>query len=116
MAISSVGIANGQTLRGSVAWKASISGSRPNRVTFSIDGVSRWTQRGAPYDFGGGNALDTTTLANGKHVFRVTAYPTRGTTNGAASQRVEAVFQHLGSFGSCWSFGFGAVHLGAADY
>jgi hypothetical protein len=68
---------NGQTLAGTVIWQAAVSGPTPSRVTFSIDGVVKWTQTAAPYSFGGNGKLDTTALANGDHNLKVTAYAGR---------------------------------------
>jgi len=77
VSITSVGLADGQTLSGSIAWTAQISGV-PNRVDFAIDGAVRSTDQ-ASYTFNGdGGTLATTTLANGSHTFTVTAYPTPG--------------------------------------
>jgi hypothetical protein len=78
VSITSVGLADGQTLSGSIAWTAQIAGS-PNRVDFAIDGAVRSTVQASPYTFNGaGGAVDTTTLGNGSHTFTVTAYPTPG--------------------------------------
>jgi Glycosyl hydrolase family 26 len=68
---------SGQTLAGTVIWQAAVSGPVPSRVTFAIDGVVKWTQTTAPYSFGGNGKLDTTTLANGSHSLKVTAYAGR---------------------------------------
>jgi hypothetical protein len=78
VSVTSVGLAGGGTLSGSVAWTASISGN-PNRVDFAVDGAVRWTDQVSPYTFNGdGNMLDTSALADGSHTFTVTAYPTPG--------------------------------------
>jgi hypothetical protein len=64
---------SGETISGSVTW--AVSADRASRVDFYIDGARRGTEYVAPYVFNGdGNKLDTTTLANGKHVLAVTAY------------------------------------------
>jgi hypothetical protein len=72
---------NGQTLAGTVIWQATVSGPTPSRVTFSIDGVVRWTQTTAPYSYNGNGKLDTTALSSGSHNLKVTAYagPKAGT-------------------------------------
>jgi hypothetical protein len=78
VSITSVGLTNGQTLSGSIAWTAQISGV-PNRVEFAIDGTVLWTEPTSPFTFNGhGDTLATTTLANGSHTFTVTAYQTPG--------------------------------------
>lgn len=64
---------SGDTISGSVTW--AVSADRASRVEFYIDGARRGTEYVTPYVFNGdGNKLDTTTLANGKHVLAVTAY------------------------------------------
>jgi hypothetical protein len=68
---------SGQTLAGTVIWQAAVSGPTPSRVTFSIDGVVKWTQATAPYSYGGNGKLDTTALADGSHSLKVTAYAGR---------------------------------------
>jgi hypothetical protein len=80
----------GQTLAGTVFWQAAVSGPAPTRVTFAIDGVVKWTQSAAPYAYGGSGKLDTTTLANGSHSLRVTAYGGRkaGTPSSTISVRI----------------------------
>jgi len=67
----------GQTLAGTVVWQAAVSGPAPSRVTFAIDGAVKSTQTTAPYSFGGNGKLDTTTLTNGSHSLKVTAYAGR---------------------------------------
>ena len=68
---------NGQALTGTVVWQAAVSGPTPTRVTFAIDGVVKWTQTAAPYSYAGNGKLDTTTLADGSHSLKVTAYAGR---------------------------------------
>ncbi len=68
---------NGQVLSGAVIWQAAVSGPAPSRVTFSVDGVVKWTQTAAPYAYGGSGRLDTATLADGRHSLKVTAYGSR---------------------------------------
>lgn len=70
-------IADGATLAGSIAWTATAVGV-PATVEFLIDGISKWTERSAPYQFNGDPAglLDTRTLANGAHALKVlVTYP-----------------------------------------
>ena len=80
IAITTTSPGNGQTLAGTITWKATVSGSTPKKVTFVIDGTVKWTQTSAPYAYGGSGALDTTILSNGSHTLRVTAYPQRGSS------------------------------------
>ncbi|MBI5311251.1 MAG: hypothetical protein HZB14_09565, partial [Actinobacteria bacterium] len=59
--------AEGATIGGSVAVRASASSSRTKRsVRFYVDGVLRVTDKRAPYSF----TLDTTQLVNGAHKLR----------------------------------------------
>jgi hypothetical protein len=86
LSIVNSGISDGATISGSVSWSAVVSNGVPNRVVFSIDGTSRWTENYSPYTFNGdGNKLDTTTLTDGSHTLTATAYPTAGSTTGAVS-------------------------------
>jgi hypothetical protein len=61
-------IPDGAVLCGSVLWTAEVSGPAPVGVFFRIDGIRRWTDSTAPYQYGASGLLDTTTLANGAHV------------------------------------------------
>ncbi len=74
--------ANGQTLSGKVRWVASVTGPQPSKVTFSIDGSVKWTERYAPYVFNGdeNGLLDTTALSDGPHTLSVVAYAVTGNT------------------------------------
>lgn len=71
----------GAVLSGSVVWTATPSGT-PTKVDFAVDGSVRWTERAAPYQYGGdpNGVLDTTTLANGSHTLSVKAYYGGGKT------------------------------------
>jgi N-acetylmuramoyl-L-alanine amidase/Bacterial Ig domain len=57
-------------LRGVVPWRAKATGGI-SRVEFSIDGRVVWTDRRAPFAYGGGRGLNTTRLGNGRHVLEV---------------------------------------------
>ena len=80
-------ILDGATIRGSMMWTAVPSGDTVSKVEFQIDGTTKWTDQVAPYQFGGDPAgrLDTTTLKNGTHSLRVTAYGTDGLSVAALS-------------------------------
>lgn len=69
-------VANGSTLSGSVTWLANASGFGIVRVDFLVDGVKRWTEQQAPYQYNGdpSGVLDTTTLVNGTHTLVAIAY------------------------------------------
>jgi len=79
-------IGDGATLSGSVTWTATTS-TTATKVEFKIDGVLRWTEQIAPYQYAGdpNGKLDTTTLANGSHVLAVTAYASDGRTASASA-------------------------------
>jgi hypothetical protein len=57
-------------LRGIVPWRAKATGGIQH-VQFSIDGRVVWVDRKPPFAFAGGRGLNTTTLANGRHVLEV---------------------------------------------
>lgn len=77
--VVSQNVTNDQTLSERVTWTATVSGATVSKVEFFIDGTLAWTERYAPYVFGGdGKVLDTTTLRNGTHVLGVVAYATDG--------------------------------------
>ena len=78
----STSIANGAIVSRSVTWTANSQGTSVARVEFVVDGVLRWTEHLAPYQFNGdpGGVLDTTTLRDGAHVLSVVAYATDGRT------------------------------------
>jgi hypothetical protein len=69
-------IANGSTISGSVQWVVSASGFGIVRIDFLVDGVKKWTEQQAPYQYNGdpSGVLDTTTLANGGHSLVAIAY------------------------------------------
>lgn len=80
---------NGERVSGQVTWQVAVSGAEPNRVEFAIDGAVKWTEREAPYYFGSvAGGLDTTTLSEGRHTLRASAYGSRRTRSGTATIEV----------------------------
>jgi hypothetical protein len=76
-------IKDGTTLSGSITWTATPAPSGGvSSIHFFVDGVDKWTETRSPYQFNGdpNGQLDTTTLSNGSHTFRVTAIWSRGAT------------------------------------
>jgi hypothetical protein len=74
-------IGNGSTIAGAVQWTASPPAGTVTKVEFAVDGTVRFTDSSAPFVFNGdGNALDTTTLIDGSHTFKVMATYGDGTT------------------------------------
>jgi hypothetical protein len=66
---------DGATVSGSIRWEAKVTSGSASSVTFSVDGVEKWTEHWSPYVFQGDTGtLDTTTLANGSHSLSVTAF------------------------------------------
>jgi hypothetical protein len=66
---------NGAVLYGSSEWTATVSGAAVAKVKFFIDGVEKWTEGAPPYFYNGDNQkLDTKTLSDGTHSFKVTSY------------------------------------------
>ncbi|MBA3348478.1 MAG: N-acetylmuramoyl-L-alanine amidase, partial [Actinobacteria bacterium] len=57
-------------LRGIVPWRAPATGDI-KYVEFSVNGRVVWVDRRPPFAFAGGRGLNTTTLANGRHVLEV---------------------------------------------
>ena len=79
-------ISNGATIWGAVTWTAAPSGTPVDRVDFRIDGVVKWQERSAPYQFNGDDSrFDSTTLSDGAHVLAVDAYSTDGAVAHASS-------------------------------
>jgi hypothetical protein len=77
-------IVGGSTIAGAVSWTASVS-AVVSKVAFYVDGTLKWTDSAAPYVYNGdGNALDTTTLADGTHSFKVVALYGDGTSGSNA--------------------------------
>ena len=74
-------IADGSTISGQVPWTATPSAPAWG-VSFFIDGVQVDSDGASPYSYGEsiGGRLDTGTLSNGTHVFRVDAFLKSGTT------------------------------------
>jgi hypothetical protein len=83
-------IANGSTISGSVTWLANASGFGIVHVDFLIDGVKKWTEQQAPYQFNGdpSGVLDTTTLANGSHSLVAIAYDSNNVEMARATSSV----------------------------
>ena len=75
-------IGNGSTISGRLTWSAVPQGATVESIEFFVDGVSRWTEALAPYQFNGdpNGALDTTALDNGGHTLAVLARAVDGRT------------------------------------
>jgi len=67
---------NGQTVSGSVAFTASVSGATPARVELSVDSGTPYVDTASPYT----STLNTTTLANGTHTLTAKAVMSDGTS------------------------------------
>ena len=80
---------SGSTVSGTVVWEAAAKRSSVvTRVDFRLDGRLVWTERTAPFRYGDDRGeLDTTTLSNGSHTLKVTAYEKRG-RRGSATAKV----------------------------
>ncbi len=63
----------GTSLTGIVPWRARVEGG-VRSVEFVVDGEVVWTDRRAPFAFGGGRGLNTVPLGNGRHVLELRAY------------------------------------------
>ena len=83
-------IATGSTISGSVTWLANASGYGIVRVDFLVDGLKKWTEQQAPYQYNGdpSGTLDTTTLANGSHSLVAVAYDSNGVEMARATSSV----------------------------
>jgi N-acetyl-anhydromuramyl-L-alanine amidase AmpD len=67
----------GQSIAGSVPWRAKINGP-VNHVSFVVDGKVRWIDHVAPFAFAGGKLWTTFGLRNGKHTLELRAYGPKG--------------------------------------
>jgi hypothetical protein len=77
--------ANGATVSGTIKWLANVSGPKPDRVEFLIDGTVKWTEWYAAYGYGGDAGLmDTTQLSNGAHALKNVAYAADGRSTSAS--------------------------------
>lgn len=76
-----------QVVAGDVPWKTQVSGP-VHRVAYLVDGKVRWTDRIAPFAYGGGRLLDTFGLRNGRHVLEVRAYGAKSWTRQRFTIRV----------------------------
>ena len=63
---------DGAVVSGTVPWEVRTGGVRVTRVDFAVDGEVRLRDRRAPFTYSDG--LDTTGLADGRHVLTATAY------------------------------------------
>jgi hypothetical protein len=83
-------IANGSTLSGSAQWLVNASGYGIVRIDFLVDGVKKWTEFQAPYQYNGDptGVLDTTTLANGGHTLVAIADDSNGAEMARATSSV----------------------------
>jgi N-acetyl-anhydromuramyl-L-alanine amidase AmpD len=86
--IESSTLSNRQVVAGKVPWRAHIGGP-VKRVSFLLDGKVRWTDRIAPFAFGGGKALNTFGIANGRHTLELRAYGAKSWTRQRFSIRVK---------------------------
>ncbi|HET7571290.1 MAG TPA: Ig-like domain-containing protein [Gaiellaceae bacterium] len=75
-------VADGATVRGTLAWTATADGATPDRVDFYVDGKLRHTERSAPYEF----AWDSSSVADGSHTLLAKA--TQGWQTARASVSV----------------------------
>ncbi len=79
-------IVDGSTISGAVSWTATPSAAAWG-VSFLIDGTLVDSDGSSPFTYGEsiGGLLDTTTLSNGTHVFRVIVQLESGTTISASA-------------------------------
>ena len=77
--IRSSTVYGGQVVAGRVPWRTNVGGP-VKRVAFLVDGRVRWIDHVAPFSFAGGQALNTTSLRNGRHVLELRAYGTKSWT------------------------------------
>ncbi|HSS43656.1 MAG TPA: Ig-like domain-containing protein, partial [Solirubrobacterales bacterium] len=73
LSVVSQSLAEGATISGDVSWEVRTAGVRITSVAFAFDGATQWSDRSAPYLYGGG-VLDTTKLSNGPHTLTATVY------------------------------------------
>jgi mannan endo-1,4-beta-mannosidase len=66
--------ASGAMVSGTTFWTVKTSGIKVSRIEFAVDGTTKWTEYESPYEYRGGDGLDTTALANGTHYLKATVY------------------------------------------
>jgi hypothetical protein len=72
-------IRDGEKITGLVTWTVDARGFDVSRIEFFVDSKLMWTERLAPYVFGGDDRqLDTATLSKGTHVLEVRAFASDG--------------------------------------
>ena len=76
--VASTTIYSGQTIAGSVPWRAKATGPGVRRVDFLVDGKLRWRSATAPHVFAPGRGLNTTAMRNGRHTLELRAYGAGG--------------------------------------
>ncbi len=88
--ISSMTPASGSTISGDVVWETQCSGPTPKSVSFYVDGKRKWSQKKAPFRYGGAKGeLVTTKLADGSHDLRVETSTGKSTDSASALVTVE---------------------------
>lgn len=113
LGVTTLSPADGQSVSGSITWAVSVSGGTPTRVEFAIDGAVKWTQKAAPYLYGGAaNGLDTTQLSNGSHTLTATAYGEKGTRT--RSSRITVTVDNPASARVYWGAWIGDQLTGRA--
>jgi mannan endo-1,4-beta-mannosidase len=78
--------AGGATVSGTIAWSVTVSGVKPKRVDFAIDGSVRSSDRSSPYTYPGG--LDTRQLSDGSHTLTAIAHDKGGAALGRSTVTV----------------------------
>lgn len=81
----------GATISGSTYWSATVGNGKAKTVDFYVDGVKRWTEQSAPYEYNvetHDGRLDTRRLSNGVHELAVVANAANGST---ATSRITVV-------------------------
>jgi mannan endo-1,4-beta-mannosidase len=69
---------NGSTASDTIFWTVKTSGMNVSRIDFAIDGTVKWTEHESPYEYRGGEGLDTKALTNGTHYLKATVYSRYG--------------------------------------
>ncbi len=88
-AVQLVGVSDGQTVSGSIAVEARVTGSGISRVDFAIDGTLVRREQIPRYCLAGGDSTcqkwDSRSVADGSHIIKATAYDSAGRSGSASA-------------------------------
>jgi Big-like domain-containing protein/uncharacterized protein DUF1565 len=81
---------DGETVSGSVTWEVTVSSGNVDHVDFAIDGVVKWSENVAPWQYNGvAGGLNTTQLSDGTHQLTAKAFAKNGKATGSSAVSVK---------------------------